>query len=66
MADPINPKVTGGAVGAGLGLGLGKALTAALASFGLLTPEQAEALAPVLDVLLAVGGSFLGGWLRAS
>lgn len=66
MADPINPKVPAAALGAGVGVGMGKVIANALASFGLLTPEQAEAVAPVLDILFSVGGAFLGGYLRTA
>ena len=66
MADPINRKVPAAALGAGLGIGMGKTIAAALASFGLLTSEQADAVAPVLDFLFSVGGAFLGGWLRTA
>lgn len=60
----VHPKVLWATGGSMAGFGLGKMLTAALASFGILTPAQAEATAPLIDFLSTVGMTFLGGYVK--
>jgi hypothetical protein len=62
----ISPKVTASALGAGAGVGVGKLLCNVLVTFGLINPDQGASVADLIDVLAAIGMSFLGGYLRSA
>lgn len=60
---PLHPRVKFATVGAGAGFGLGKLVTSLMVGQGWVDHDTAQNLEPFIDLLAAVGGSFLGGWL---